>query len=369
MLIIGAFAYALYYFYPSVGPTPEVEFSKITLPDNFKIEIYTSAVKGARSLAIGPEGIVFVGTRSEGKVYAVVDENIDYIVDDVITVLDGLDTPNGVAYKDGDLYVMEYNRLLKYESIDDRLEDFPEPGMVSTDFPDSRSHGWKYISIGPDDKIYIPVGTPCNICKSEDERFASITRMNLDGSGHEVFAHGVRNTVGFDWHPESGRMWFTDNGRDWLGNDLPPDELNTAPNSGMHFGYPYCHAGEISDPEFGGERSCDEFTPPAQKLGPHVASLGMKFYTGSTFPEEYRNQIFIAEHGSWNRDDPVGYRVALVKLDEEGNSLGYEVFADGWLEGRTAWGRPVDLLILEDGSMLVSDDKGGRIYRIYYSES
>jgi glucose/arabinose dehydrogenase len=237
--------------------------------------------------------------------------------------------------------------------------------VVNESFPRDRHHGWKFIAFGPDGLLYVPVGAPCNICEREDERYASILRMKPDGTGLEVFARGIRNTVGFDWHPETKELWFTDNGRDMLGDDLPPDELNRAPQKGMHFGYPYCHGGTISDPEFGSKRKCDEFTPPAMNLGPHVAAIGMRFYTGSMFPKEYQNQIFIAEHGSWNRSKPIGYRITLVRL-ENNRAVKYETFAEGWLQGERAWGRPADVLVMPDGALLVSDDEADVIYRISY---
>ena len=281
---------------------------------------------------------------------------------------EGLDMPNGVAFRNGSLYVAEVSRVLRYDNIEAKLENPPAPVVVNDKFPSDRAHGWKYIKFGPDGKLYVPVGMPCNVCnkEGEDERYGTIMRMEPDGSQLEIFAKGVRNTVGFAWHPETGELWFTDNGLDWLGDDIPPDELNRAPRKGMHFGFPFCHGGDIPDPEFGGLRNCSEFTPPEIKLGPHVAALGMTFYTGTMFPEEYRNQIFIAEHGSWNRKIPIGYRVSLVRL-ENGTAVSYEPFAEGWLQGLAAWGRPVDVLVMPDGALLVSDDKNNAIYRISYS--
>jgi hypothetical protein len=238
---------------------------------------------------------------------------------------------------------------------------------VNDQFPKDRHHGWKFIAFGPDGMLYVPVGAPCNICQPDENRYALITRMKADGSGREIFARGIRNTVGFDWHPATKELWFTDNGRDQLGDDIPPDELNHAPKKGLHFGYPYCHGGDIPDDQFGKKHSCTEFTPPAQKLGPHVATLGMRFYTGSMFPPEYHNQIFIAEHGSWNRSTPIGYRITVVGLNKN-RAISYKVFAEGWLQGRRAWGRPVDVLVMRDGALLVSDDSAGAIYRIGYKQ-
>jgi glucose/arabinose dehydrogenase len=264
--------------------------------------------------------------------------------------------------------VAEVSKVTKYPGIESKLASPPKPVVVNDQFPAETHHGWKYIAFGPDGKLYVPVGAPCNICDPDEEIFASITRINPDGSGREVFAHGVRNTVGFTWHPATNELWFTDNGRDMLGDDLPPCELNYAPQKDMHFGYPYCHAGTIQDPEFGKKRTCNDFTPPAQSLGPHVAPLGLKFCTGTMFPAPYRNNLFIAEHGSWNRSRKIGYKVSLVKVEGNKKAVSYETFASGWLDDATqkAWGRPVDVLMLPDGSMLVSDDHANVVYRISY---
>jgi glucose/arabinose dehydrogenase len=340
----------------------------IELPPGFSIDYYAEGVEGARSMALSPNGTLFVGSREAGKVYAVLDRNKDNKADEILVIAENLNMPNGVAFRNGSLYVAEISRVIRYDGIEAKLENPPEPVVVNGDFPSDSSHGWKYIKFGPDGKLYVPVGMPCNVCnlEEEDERYGTIMRMEPDGRQLEIFARGIRNTVGFAWHPETGDLWFTDNGRDWLGDDLPPDELNRAPEPGMHFGFPYCHAGDIPDPEFGKLRNCSEFTPPELKLGPHVAALGMTFYTGTMFPEEYRNQIFIAEHGSWNRKIPIGYRVTLVKL-ENGTPVSYEPFAEGWLQGLAAWGRPVDVLVMPDGALLVSDDKNNAIYRLSYS--
>jgi glucose/arabinose dehydrogenase len=353
-----------------ISPAGEIKtnglpLQTIKLPPGFEIGIFAENIPNARSMTLSPTGVLFVGTRTEGNVYAVLDKDKDYRVDEVITIAKDMHMPNGVAVRDGALYVAEVSRVLRYDDIEDNLNNPPKPVVVNDSFPTDEHHGWKFIAFGPDGWLYVPVGAPCNICNPDNEIYASITRMKPDGSAVEIFARGVRNTVGFDWHPETRELWFTDNGRDWLGDDRPPDELNRAPQKGLHFGYPFCHAGEISDPEFGRLRGCEEFAPPAMKLGPHVASLGMRFYTGDMFPKEYRNQIFIAEHGSWNRTTPIGYRVTLVRL-EGSRAVSYETFAEGWLQGGRAWGRPVDVLIMPDGSMLVSDDRAGAIYRITY---
>lgn len=341
--------------------------SDIKLPPGFSIAVYAANVPGARSMARGAKGVLFVGSRHEGKVYAVVDRNGDHKADEVLTIADGLNSPNGVAFRNGALYVAEISRVLRYDNIEERLKNPPPPVVINASFPDKSHHGWKFIRFGPDNRLYLPVGAPCNVCEEKDPRFASIMRLYSDGTSPEIFAHGVRNSVGFDWHPQTGELWFTDNGRDMLGDDIPPDELNRAPQAGLHFGFPYRHGKTINDPEFGKKSSKKKFTPPEIELGPHVASLGMRFYTGTMFPESYRNQIFIAEHGSWNRSTPIGYRITLVRL--QGNkAVSYETFAEGWLRGRKVSGRPVDLEVLPDGSMLVSDDKAGVIYRITYGK-
>jgi glucose/arabinose dehydrogenase len=270
-----------------------------------------------------------------------------------------------VAFRKGALYVAEVSRILRFDDIEADPAKPRTPVVVNSSFPSDEHHGWKYIAFGPGDRLYVPVGAPCNVCEREDRRYAGILRMAPDGSELELFARGVRNTVGFDWHPPTKVLWFTDNGRDWMGDDIPPDELNRAPGKRMHFGFPYCHAGRIPDPQYGSKRSCQEFQPPAAELGPHVAALGMKFYTGRMFPARYRRQIFIAEHGSWNRTVPIGYRITWVRL-KESRALEYRVFAEGWLQGDRAWGRPVDVLVMPDGALLVSDDRAGAIYRIWY---
>ena len=336
----------------------------IRLPAGFQIELFSDALPGARSLAVSPDGTVFVGTRQQGKVYAVRDDGTGK--KQVYVLAKGLNSPNGVAFRDGSLYIAEINRILRLDDIEKRLADPPRPKIVSEDFPAAQHHGWKFIRFGPDGKLYVPIGAPCNVCL--EHGYAAITRLNADGTQHEVYAEGVRNTVGFDWHPDSGELWFTDNGRDQMGDDIPADELNRAHKRGLHFGFPHCHAGDIKDPEYGEGYRCKEFVAPAQKLGAHVAALGMRFYTGKMFPSVYAKQIFIAEHGSWNRSEKTGYRVSLIRL-KKGRPISYEVFAEGWLQGEQAWGRPVDIEQMADGSLLVSDDRAGAIYRILYQAS
>ena len=349
-----------------VQAEPSSPLALLSLPPGFEINLYATHVPHARSLALGSNGTVFVGTQRSGKVFAVVDQDKDNTADEILTLAEDLFMPSGVAFRNDALYVAEVNRVLRFDAIESHLKNPPKPVVVNDSLPSDKWHGWKFIRFGPDDFLYVPVGAPCNVCTKSDERYASILRMKPDGTAMENFAAGVRNSVGFDWHPETQELWFTDNGRDWLGNDEPPCELNHAPKSGLHFGFPYCHAASIPDPDFGRDRACAEFTSPAQELGPHVAPLGMRFYTGAMFPKAYRNQVFIAEHGSWNRSDPIGYRVMLVRL-ENSKAISYEVFAEGWLQKDRAWGRPVDVLVMPDGALLVSDDRAGVLYRISYT--
>ena len=344
----------------------EGRLNDIKLPPGFHISLYAEDIEGARSLTRGERGTLFIGSRSEGKVYAVVDKDGDFHADQRFIIARGLNSPNGVAFRNGSLYVAEINRVLRYDNIENRLKHPPSPVVINDSFPRDTHHGWKFIRFGPDGYLYVPVGAPCNICEPPDPRYASIMRMRADGSGLEIFAKGVRNTVGFDWDPKSHMLFFTDNGRDWMGNNRPPDELNIASRKGMHFGFPYCHGKKISDPKFGKKQGCTQFTPAAMELGAHVAALGMRFYTGHQFPKEYYHQVFIAEHGSWNRFPPAGYRITMIRF-LSGQPVSYEVFAQGWLNGLKAWGRPVDIEILPDGSILVSDDKADAVYRIWYS--
>lgn len=339
---------------------------KIKLPPGFQISVYAE-VPNARSMALSPSGILYVGNRSGKNVYAVVDENKDGSGDKVYTIATGLNTPNGVACKDGNLYIATISQILRLDNIDNSLDKPPAPVVVYDKFPTDKHHGWKFIAFGPDGKLYVPVGAPCDNCESTQPIYASLTRMATDGTPPEIFARGIRNTVGFSWHPATKQLWFTENGRDDMGGNVPGDELNTAPQSGLHFGYPYCHQGNIKDPEFGKGKDCSAYTSPVAVLDPHVAALGMRFYTGNMFDSSYKNQIFIAEHGSWNRAEPIGYRVTQVRLDSAGKSLSYSVFAEGWLQpAGKVLGRPVDIQVMPDGAMLVSDDFAGVIYRITY---
>jgi len=347
-------------------PQTDLPLNLIELPPGFEINIYSDQVPGARSIAQGEDGTIYIGTRRNGVVYALKDLDGNHHAETVQIIARDLNSPNGVAVYNGALYVAEINRITRYDDIAAQLASgsMPVGRVIYDDYPNDGHHGWKFIRFGLDGKLYIPQGVPCNIC-AEDERYGYISRINPDGGGFEVVARGVRNSVGFDFHPQTGELWFTDNGRDWLGDDLPPDELNYAPTTGMHFGFPYCHAGLYVDDEFGFPGACQQYTPPVQPLGPHVAALGMRFYTGQMFPPEYAQQIFIAEHGSWNRSVPIGYRVSLVRLDGN-NPYHYETFASGWLQGFEAWGRPVDVHVMPDGALLVSDDLAGAVYRISY---
>lgn len=347
-------------------PTAAAELDEISLPQGFRITVYAADVPNARQMALGPPGVVFVGSRSEGKVYAVVDREGGNRA--VHVLASGLNQPSGIAFRDGALYVAAVSRILRIRDAARDPAHPPKPEVVGDAYPSDAHHGWKFIAFGPDGRLYVPVGAPCNICTPPGPLYAAITRIDLAGGRPEVVAHGVRNSVGFDFDPATGDLWFTDNGRDWLGDDQPPDELNHLTKVGEHFGFPFCHGNGIRDPDFNAGRACSEFTPPTRELGPHVAALGMRFYTGRMFPEKYRGGIFIAEHGSWNRSTPIGYRVSFVKI-ENGRATSYEPFAAGWLRGSTASGRPADVLVMPDGALLVSDDKAGRIYRISYGNN
>jgi glucose/arabinose dehydrogenase len=342
----------------------ELPLDQIRLPAGFTIEVYARA-PGARSLALGTNGTVFVGTQRAGSVYAL-KPRPDGRSAETVTIAGNLNAPNGVAFRDGALYVAEISRILRYDAIETRLADPPQPVVVTDRYPREGHHGWKFIAFGPDGWLYVPVGAPCNVCEPDPDRYALISRIRPDGSGYEVFARGIRNTVGFDWHPDTKELWFNDHGRDLLGDDLPSCELNRARRAGLHFGFPYCHQGDTPDPEFGAKRACSEFVPPAWKQGGHVAPDGLRFYTGSQFPPEYRNRIFVAQHGSWNRSKKSGYRVMMATL-KDGEVARFEPFAEGWLQGESHWGRPVDLLVLRDGSLLLSDDYAGVVYRISYA--
>lgn len=353
------------------APAAELPLDKITLPQGFSISVYAPDVPGARSMALGDKGTLFVGSQRAGKVYAISDTDGDHKADQTAIIASGLWWPNGVAFKDGALYVAEINRILRYDDIENRLDAPPEPVVLIDTLPREQMHGWKYLSFGPDGKLYFNVGVPCNDCDAATEQnnpiFGTIQRINADGTGLESFALGVRNALGFDWHPDSKSFYFNDTGRDLMGDDVPDCELNRATAQGQHFGYPYFHGGDVPDPVYGADKKAGDYVKPIQKQGPHVTPLGMKFYTGAQFPAEYKNRIFIAHHGSWNRSIKVGYSVKQVKLDEAGNVAAFEDFATGWLDRQEVWGRPVDVRVAQDGALLVSDDFANVIYRIAYA--
>ncbi|HEY5862897.1 MAG TPA: PQQ-dependent sugar dehydrogenase [Casimicrobiaceae bacterium] len=348
---------------PTATAQSALPLDRIKLPPGFAIDTI-ARVPNARGMTWGDKGTLFVGTN-EGRVFALTFPAGGLGGTPAIHVVaSGLRDPAGVAFRNGALYVSAVSRILRLDDIEARLASPPSPVVVTDAFPTDGHHGRKFIAFGPDGKLYVPVGAPCNVCAPDPDRYANIQRMNPDGSGREVVARGVRNSVGFDWDPRTKDLWFTSNGRDMMGDDVPPDTLNHLTKVPQHFGYPYCHGGTTADPEFGARRPCSDFTPPAQNLGPHVAALGMRFYTGAQFPAAYRNAVFIAEHGSWNRSRKIGYRISVVRLDAAGRPIAYETFAEGWLQGESAWGRPADVLVAPDGSLLVADDSAGAIYRI-----
>ena len=340
---------------------------QIVLPAGFSIDVYAENVENARQMALGDNGTLFVGSRRAGNLYALIDTNKDFKADKQIVLAKDLFLPSGITFHDGSLYVAEVDKIWRYRDIEKHLPNVPEPELIYDQLPDKSHHGWKFIKFGPDGKLYIPVGAPCNVC-DDALPFASILKLDVDNKETTIVAQGVRNSVGFDFHPDTGELWFTDNGRDMMGDDLPDDELNRVSQEGQHFGFPYVHNADIKDPEFYDAEKAKLNTPPALNLGAHVAALGMEFYQSELFPAEYKGRIFIAQHGSWNRSSKVGYRIMQVTLD--GNKVSdYQPFATGWLQGEVSWGRPVAVLTMPDGSMLVSDDAGNAVYRISYSEN
>jgi glucose/arabinose dehydrogenase len=345
----------------------------LEVPSGFRIGVW-AGVPGARSLALGPGGTVFVGTRSSGVVYALKDRDGDGDADDGRVILHGLAGPNGVAVLDQALYVGERSRIVRYDDIEAHLESPPAPVVVRDGLPGSGGHSNRYLAFGPDRRLYVGLGAPCNVCEAthfqadgRDLQTASLTRMDADGKNWEVVATGVRNTVGITFHPQTGEPWFTDNGRDNLGDDIPSCELNRLAKAGQDYGFPYCHQGDVADPEFGARQPCSASVPPAAKLGAHVAPLGVRFYTGTQFPAAYRGAAIVAEHGSWNRSKKSGYRVVAVHFDASGGSS-QEVLVGGWMRDERVSGRPVDVLQLPDGSILISDDAAGRIWRLSYDQ-
>jgi len=341
----------------------KLPIASLKLPRGFRAEIFVSGIPDARSLRVGDKGTVFIGNRSRDKVYAVIERGTQR---DIKVIASGLDRPNGLAFHEGTLYIAEGTKISKLEGIEDKLDEPPTPVVIYSDLPDQRTHGWRYMAVGPDNKLYVNVGAPCNICESSDAT-GQIRRLNLDGSGVEVYARGVRNSVGFDWHPQTREFYFTDNGRDWLSEELPNDELNRVTRAGEHFGFPYCHQGDVPDNEFGWGRSCNDYVAPVAKLGPHAATLGMRFYNGTMFPAQYRGAIFIARHGSWNKTAKIGGDIYVAYLNRDGSVRAQEPFLTGFLENNSYVGRPVDVQMMKDGSLLVSDDYAGAVYRISYS--
>jgi glucose/arabinose dehydrogenase len=368
---------------PSLAKNLPIE--RLKLPPHFSISVYANNIKDARGLTIGNEGTVFVGSNTAGNVYAILPNRSHPASDErtVKIIASGLNQPHGVAFHKGALYVATVDQILRYDDIEKHLDDPPVAKIVTDDFPTSlpgapkeyfTRHSMKTIRFSPDGKLYIAIGAPCDACLSQDPRLATIMRMNIDGSEMEIYAKGIRNSVGFDWDPLTHELWFTDNGRDRMGDNMPPDKLDYAPTKGLDFGFPYYHAKDangnpIPDPKYGKQRSPGGITWPALALPAHVAALGMTFYTGKMFPAIYQNQIIIAEHGSWNRSKKVGYRLTLVKLDKNRRPISYEAFITGWEENEKVWGRPVAIDMMPDGSLLVSDDHAGAVYRITYSKT
>jgi glucose/arabinose dehydrogenase len=350
---------------PPIAAAPDkLPVNKLKLPAGFNIEVYAAGMANARSMREGDKGTVFVGSRQVDKVYAVVNKDGKRSVK---VLASGLYRPNGLAFHNGTLYIAELSKISKIDKVEDNLDSPPKPTMIYDNLPKDEAHGWKFIGIGPDNKLYVPVGQPGNNVLHDDAH-GQIRRMNLDGTGVEIVALGVRNTVGFDWHPETKQLYFTDNGRDWLSESVPEDELNRVTKVGENFGAPYCYQGNVLDPEFGWGHLCSEYTAPVGLMGPHTASLGMRFYTGNMFPKAYKNTIFVARHGSWNKSKKEGGDIVAVKLNKDGTVKSVEPFLTGFIENNNYVGRPVDVLQMKDGSLLVSDDWNGAVYRISYGK-
>jgi glucose/arabinose dehydrogenase len=351
---------------PPLPAAPDkLPLANLKVPAGFNIEVYAAGMANARSLAVGDRGTVFVGSRLIDKVYAIVNKDGKR---EVKVLASGLYRPNGVAFRNGTLYIAELSKISKIDNVEDVLDNPPKPTVIYDNLPRDEAHGWKFIAIGPDNKLYVEVGQPGNDVLHDDAH-GQIRRLNLDGTGAEVVAYGVRHSLGFDWHPETKQMYFTDNGRDWMSEDVPEDELNRVTKVGEDFGAPYCYQGNIPDSEFGWGHSCSEFTPPVGLMGPHAAALGFRFYTGNMFPKAYKNAIILARHGSWNRSKKFGGDVVVVKLDKDGKVKSIEPLITGFLDNNSYVGRPVDVLQLKDGSILVSDDWNGAVYRVSYGKS
>jgi glucose/arabinose dehydrogenase len=349
-------------------PASDIPVSKIKVPAGFKVELWASGLPGGRAMAASEDAKkIYVGTRAIGRVYEVSDAGDKRTVR---VVVDKLTQPAGVAYGNGALYVMAIDKVLRFDGIAKNADAKPEDLTAKFELPPEQHHNWKYIAFGPDKKLYVPFGAPCNICEPSKE-YAQIRRYNADGSGKQVIATGVRNSVGFDWHPKTGELWFTDHGRDWMGNGGPQDELNRLAKPGANFGFPYCHANGIVDKDFKKPDACKGVTRPVTLMGPHTAVMGVKFYTGKMFPAEYRNAMFIARKGSWNREQPSGFDVVTVKADADGKNAKVTPFMTGFQEGKQGykfWGRPAYVLQMPDGALLVSDEQNGAIYRVSYTK-
>lgn len=374
-LAIGGLAYFLKF---KMGINPPIKTSlltqnsalpldKLEMPEGFSISVFADSITGARSMCLSPDNTLFVGTKDEDKVYALRDEDGDMVAEKKYIIYSGGNSPNGVAFKDGHLYIAEINRILRFKNIESHLDNPGSPEIIYDQFPTEKHHGWKFIAFGPDGKLYVPVGAPCNICKSDDP-YASLTRIDTSGKNFEVVQRGIRNTVGFTWHPDSKELWFTDNGRDMMGDDVPNCELNHAPKDFMHFGYPYCHEGSLPDPEFGKGQDCAKYTAPVAKMGAHTAPLGIRYLRSPMLPASHNEAFLIARHGSWNRSEKSGYDVQMVKTNAAGQLVSMQPFITGWLskDKKDVWGRPVDIQMLKDGSILISDDFANCVYRVVY---
>lgn len=376
-LVLGGLAYYLKN-YAGINPplknpvakeVSSLPLDKLKLPAGFEVSLFATDITGARSMCLSPNNTLFVGSKDQDKVYALRDEDGDFVAEKKYVIYSGGNMPNGVAFKDGHLYVAEVNRILRFKDIETHLDKPGSPEVIYDHYPTEKHHGWKFIAFGPDGKLYVPVGAPCNICKSDDP-YAALTRLDVESKKMEVVQRGIRNTVGFTWHPTTGELWFTDNGRDMMGDDMPNCELNRASKDGLHFGYPYCHEGSLRDPEFGKNADCSQYQQPVAKMGAHTAPLGLRYIQSAVFPDSHKNAFFIARHGSWNRTEKSGYDVQMVKVDDQGKLISMEPFMAGWLSDnkQDVWGRPVDVQPYVDGSLLISDDFANCIYRVTYAK-
>ncbi len=361
-LLISSFTYAET---SNSQQSTNLPLEKIKLPPGFSIQLWAT-IPDAKSLAIGKQGTVFVSSKTTGSIYAI--SQSDGKEKQVRIIANGLKSPSGITYHEGTLYVTALNRIFRFDQIENNLDQINEPVIIYDNLPKESFHSTRYMAVGHDNLLYISVGAPCDACEADPMRYALIARLNPNGSNFEVYAQGIRNSLGFDWHPKTHELWFSDIGRDWMGEDLPPDELNYAATQGLHFGFPNCHAGKILDPKYGAKRGCDKSQAPIAELEPHVSPHGIKFYSGRMFPPEYHDQLIIAEHGSWNRRAPVGFRLQHFQL-KNNQIVKKEIFAEGWFNDQKVWGRPTDLLVMPDGALLVSDDLAGAIYRISYQDN